>query len=108
MDGVPFTLTAVEGRLSRDASAGAATDSGLLCFDALAPGTYRLRGTDTVWGHAEADHVDAQGISSSKPVGRSLSGCSSVTRMQPRNVVIGERETADKPPSQAHFGPIDA
>ncbi|MDP9368391.1 MAG: prealbumin-like fold domain-containing protein [Chloroflexota bacterium] len=60
-DGVPFTLRSKEGTQFSDAGDGATDAAGLLRFDALAPGTYRLRGVDVVWCHAESDNVDEQG-----------------------------------------------
>lgn len=60
-EGVPFALRKQEGTELRDAGDGATDAGGVLRFEALASGTYRLRGIDVVWCHAEADHVDAQG-----------------------------------------------
>ncbi len=60
-DGVPFTLSSKEGTQFSDAGDGATDAAGLLRFDGLAPGTYRLRGLDVVWCHAESDNVDEQG-----------------------------------------------
>ncbi len=59
--GVPLALSKLEDTEFRDAGDGATDATGQLFFEDLAAGTYRLRGRDIVWCHAEPDVVDAQG-----------------------------------------------
>lgn len=59
--GIQFALSVFDGSQFAPYSTGATSDDGLLRFNRLQPGTYRLQEIGAAWCHAESDSVDAQG-----------------------------------------------
>ncbi|MDQ3695553.1 MAG: SpaA isopeptide-forming pilin-related protein, partial [Chloroflexota bacterium] len=59
--GVQFALSFFDGTQFVPRSTGATSEDGLLRFNRVPPGTYRLQEIGAAWCHAESDSVNAQG-----------------------------------------------
>ena len=59
--GVQFALSFFDGTQFVPRSTGATGDDGILRFNRVPPGTYRLQEIGAAWCHAESDSVNAQG-----------------------------------------------
>ena len=59
--GVPFSLALLDGGDDIPVTDGVTDGDGLLRFDGLEPGTYRLEEVGAAWCHAESDSVNARG-----------------------------------------------